>query len=476
MMFENRILKMNSWTELAELLSQLPVIDRVNDIKKQLDAIRPLPTEVEGRVMQKLRLEWNYHSNAIEGNKLTYGETYSFLMYGLTAKGKPFKDHLDIKGHNDAIRFLTSLVKDDSDLTEVDIRGLHKMILVESYQSPAQTPDGQATSKMIRVGEYKQQPNHVLTPTGEIHYFATPEETPIKIYELVQWYNTARQNKKIHPSVLAAFVHHRFVNIHPFDDGNGRLARILMNLILMKNGYPPAIVRLKERSDYYQALNQADRNEYVPLVEFLAEAVSDSMNLYLKATKGESIEDDADLDKEIALFKGSFEKTYKIKDKQAIIDTFQDVFLPIIKIAELKFRQFDDLFARKIIKYHCANMIIHYSVGDYTDKIIYDGDEMDLGYFSLNNLDKIAEKNFDKLGVSYNWFDFNKFINYFAFSTNITISYKRLEYQIEFDGEVFLSKSYDDNVTDFEKNEIANKWVRLTFEDLKKKIEEANKS
>ena len=131
---------MNSWTELAELLSQLPDIERVNLFKKELDSIRPLTPEVEGRVMQKLRLEWNYHSNAIEGNKLTYGETYSFLMYGLTAKGKPFKDHLDIKGHNEAIQFLTSLVKDDEDLTEVDIRNLHKMILVEPYSSPAPTP------------------------------------------------------------------------------------------------------------------------------------------------------------------------------------------------------------------------------------------------------------------------------------------------------------------------------------------------
>lgn len=467
---------MNSWTELAELLSQLPEIDRVNDIKKQLDAIRPLPKEVEGRVMQKLRLEWNYHSNAIEGNKLTFGETYSFLMYGLTAKGKPFKDHLDIKGHNDAIAFLTSLVKDDTDLTEVDIRGLHKMILVESYQSPAQTPDGQATSKMIRVGEYKQQPNHVLTPTGEIHYFATPEETPIKIYELVQWYNTARQNKNIHPSVLAAFVHHRFVNIHPFDDGNGRLARILMNLILMKNGYPPAIVRLKERSDYYQALNQADRNEYVPLVEFLAEAVSDSMNLYLKAAKGESIEDDADLDKEIALFKGSFEKTYRVKDKQAIIDTFQNVFLPIIKGAELRFNQFDDLFLKKTITYHYEEDAYFFE-GETKDGEIFTSEgHGTFQIFKLNELDEIAERQFDKIGVSYSWLDFNRSAKYFGFSTKLVVQFRWIDYQIEFEKQILLSKHYDENVTDFEKNEIANKWVRLAFEDLKKQIEEANKS
>lgn len=461
MMFENSILKMNSWTELAELLSQLPVIDRVNDIKKQLDAIRPLQKEVEGRVMQKLRLEWNYHSNAIEGNKLTYGETYSFLMYGLTAKGKPFKDHLDIKGHNDAIAFLTSLVKDDSDLTEVDIRGLHKMILVESYQSPAQTPDGQATSKMIRVGEYKQQPNHVLTPTGEIHYFATPEETPIKIYELVQWYNTARQNKKIHPSVLAAFVHHRFVNIHPFDDGNGRLARILMNLILMKNGYPPAIVRLKERSDYYQALNQADRNEYVPLVEFLGEAVSDSMNLYLKAAKGESIEDDADLDKEIALFKGSFERTYEIKDKNSVVKLFEDVLLPIAKIAEIKFSKFDDLFSKR----EDVSYLMHKS-WSYTKN------------FSENTLFDVYQDWVQYLSIRIEWNHFNRLLTNINFDTQLRCLLDIKSYCIEYSDQktVLLTKFYGEFVSDLEKEKVASDWLRLTFEDLKKKIEEANKS
>ena len=117
---------MNNWTYIAEQLSTLPILADVTDTKKRLDALRPLSDDVEGRVMQKLRLEWNYHSNAIEGNKLTFGETYSFLMYGLTAKGKPLKDHLDVRGHNEAIKFLESIVKEDADLTEVDIRNLPK--------------------------------------------------------------------------------------------------------------------------------------------------------------------------------------------------------------------------------------------------------------------------------------------------------------------------------------------------------------
>ncbi len=452
---------MNSWSELAELLSQLPIIAQVNATKRQLDGIRPLPQEVEGRVMQKLRLEWNYHSNAIEGNKLTFGETYSFLMYGLTAKGKPFKDHLDIKGHNEAIVFLTSLVKDDFDLTEVDIRNLHKMILVESYQSPAQTADGTPTTKTIRIGEYKQQPNHVKTPTGEIHYFATPEETPIKMHELVQWYNAARQNEKIHPSVLAAFVHHRFVNIHPFDDGNGRLARILMNLILMKNGYPPAIVKLKERTDYYQALNQADRNEYVPLVEFLAESLLDSMNLYLKAARGESIEDDADLDKEIALFKGSFEKSYKLKDANTVSNIFHDTLLVISKMAETRFIQFDALFHRRDIKYFYEE----------EDDYLSEGEKPRSGNMDLVDLNQAAEMGVKILGISHNWININN-SKPSMFNTKLILFFAQKSYEIVLNDKILLLKHYDEIVTDIEKNEVANKWVRLTFEDLKKKLVE----
>lgn len=93
-------------------LSQLDIIESVNVLKVEVDALRPLPTETEQRIMQKLRLDWNYHSNSIEGNQLNYGETVAFLMHGLTAKGKPLKDHLDIRGHDKAIKFLTSLVKD----------------------------------------------------------------------------------------------------------------------------------------------------------------------------------------------------------------------------------------------------------------------------------------------------------------------------------------------------------------------------
>ena len=114
-------------TNISEDITGL--LEKIDHLKAAADAMRPLNPEQEARVMQKFRLDWNYHSNAIEGNSLTYGETIAFLMEGLTAKGKPFKDHLDIKGHNEAINYLMELVRNRHQVTEKDIRDLHKIIL-----------------------------------------------------------------------------------------------------------------------------------------------------------------------------------------------------------------------------------------------------------------------------------------------------------------------------------------------------------
>ena len=264
-------------------ISQSSIYSKIDKYKKQIDAMRPLPVDVVGRIMQKFRLDWNYHSNSIEGNKLNYGETVAFLMHGLTAKGKPFKDHLDIRGHNAAIDYLMHIVNDGRGITELDIRELHKIILVQSYSVEALTSSGQATTKEIRLGEYKKLPNHVKTRTGEIHYYATPEETPSLMSDLISWLNIVRINSNIHPCVVSSLFHHRFVAIHPFDDGNGRMTRILMNLFLMQNSFPPVVIKQENRDAYYEALSQADAGDYEPFARHIADELVHSLEIYLKA-------------------------------------------------------------------------------------------------------------------------------------------------------------------------------------------------
>ena len=130
------------------------------------------------RLWRKLRLEWNYNSNHIEGNTLTYHETELLLIHGRTAGGHPMRDYEEMKAHDVAIDYTRSLASEEQVIGESDIRQLNKIILKEPFLKYAETPDGQPTQKRIVPDQYKTQPNHVRTATGELHRFAEPEETP----------------------------------------------------------------------------------------------------------------------------------------------------------------------------------------------------------------------------------------------------------------------------------------------------------
>ncbi len=272
------------------------ILQRVGNLRREIDAERPVEKDQLGKALQRLRLEWTYHSNAIEGNSLSYGETRALLLHGVTAQGKPLKDHLDIRGHREALDVLEHFVRDEEPLTLAAIRGLHKVLLGDEPQEiTAQTPDGQPTTRTMMPGTFKTMPNNVRTATGEPHYYASPEETPALMQELMEWYREERAEQgTVHPLVFAADFHHRFVAIHPFDDGNGRLGRLLMNLVLMQAGYVPAVVRRENRSAYYGTLAQADAGDLAPLVRFLGDELAVTMRLYLSALRGEPDPDEFD--------------------------------------------------------------------------------------------------------------------------------------------------------------------------------------
>ena len=272
------------------------------ELKNQLDTYRPLSAEIEQRIMQKFRLDWNYHSSHIEGNQLTYGETKALILFGQTAQAKPLKDHIEMTGHNEAVETIIDIIHKERPLTESFIRELHSLILKEPYEVDAITPDDKPTKRMIQVGQYKSAPNHVKTKTGEIFYFASPEETPAKMYDLLNWYNNQLSNNDIvNPILFSIEFHYRFIRIHPFDDGNGRLARLLMNFILMQFGYPPAIIKVEDKANYYNALEQADADNFDFFFNYITMRVIASLELMLKGAQGENIDEPDDLDKKIKL-------------------------------------------------------------------------------------------------------------------------------------------------------------------------------
>ncbi len=322
-------------------------LENAKQLKTELDSFRPLTGEIEARIMQKFRLDWNFHSNNIEGNSLTYGETKALILFGITAQGKPLKDHFEITGHNEAINWVVDLVKGETELTEVFIRQLHELLLKESHYKEAVTSEGKQTRRKIEVGKYKTQSNHVITNTGEPFFFATPEETPIKMQELIDWFRNERDKTGVNQIILASLFHYKFVKIHPFDDGNGRTARILMNFILMQFGFPPVIIRTEDKENYYRVLRLADADELEPFIEYIAENLVRSLEIMLKGAKGESIEEADDLDKELALLEQEIRsagtKVSTSRNKDSLLGIFESLIVPLtiefINVSE-KFNKF----------------------------------------------------------------------------------------------------------------------------------------
>lgn len=283
-------------------------------LKSELDELRPISSELELKIMQQFRLDWNFHSNHIEGNTLTFGETKALILFNITAQGKPLKDHLEITGHNQVLKTIEDLVKTDYPLTENFIRELHTILLKSSYEVDAITPDGQPSKKKIEIGRYKTTPNHVITKTGEIFRFASPEETPAKMHDLLDWYSKKLITPDLNPIFLAAEFHYSFIRIHPFDDGNGRIARILMNFILMKYGFPPVIIRTEDKINYFSALQQvdSDTSKIEIFIEYIAENLVKSLELMINGAKGNINEEQDTINKEILILE---EKLKALKSK-----------------------------------------------------------------------------------------------------------------------------------------------------------------
>ena len=318
-------------------------LDAVDRLKRELDALCPLPPDTVERVAQKLRIDANYHSNAIEGNSLTLGETRSLIFYDRTARGKPMRDHIDVRGHDDAVKAVEAAVREKQEVTQAFVRELHRILLREPYEVDAHTPDGARTKRTIRVGAYKTAPNNVKTLTGETYFFTPPERVQMEMTELLDWVRE-REKEGEHPVILAATFHYRFVRIHPFDDGNGRMARLLMNMILTRHGYAVAIVRQDDRERYIGELERINHaGQLAGFIEFIASCCEYTLNLHLRAARGESIEDAGDIDREIALFKTMVDGI--VEDNTFPIGIYaKDIIAPYYRYCESKVQSLFGVF------------------------------------------------------------------------------------------------------------------------------------
>ena len=332
---------------------ELEKIDaRIEELFNQWKNLQPLKPEDQERFDKKVRLDWNFHSNKIEGNTLTYNETKALLDEGKEEGIHPSRDYKEIKAHDLAINKVKELAKDkERKLNEVTIRDLNQIILKEPFWKDTVTPDGQKTKKKIIPGQYKTQPNHVITEEGKPYKFAEPHDVPIKMQDLMNWFHKEIEQPTLSIASFIAHLHHKFIVIHPFDDGNGRVTRLWMNYVLLKLGYPPLAIKSEDKRNYFAALQRADNADIDSLAIYLGKALISWLEIGIKAAKGEDISEMGDVDKEVDLF--IRERTGKVLNEPLskesainLIDSLDTLF----KTFKNRFKKFNQLFNHNTTK------------------------------------------------------------------------------------------------------------------------------
>jgi Fic family protein len=242
------------------------IISNIERNKAEFDRLRPLLPKGLSNLEHAYDLELTYTSNAIEGNTLSAAETMLVIEQGITIGGKPLKDHLEAIDHYDALHYVRALARQGTPLTETDVRTLHGLIVKRSNPDIA--------------GRYADQGRYVMTDTGR-HTFPSPAEVPSLMGDFAAW---LRETADTPATAFSA--HHRLVDIHPFNDGNGRTARLLMNLVLIRGGYPPVAVRPEDRLAYIRALQQAQAGQGPEAFNrLLYERLDATLGEYLSASR-----------------------------------------------------------------------------------------------------------------------------------------------------------------------------------------------
>ncbi|MEN9599871.1 MAG: hypothetical protein RL596_2190 [Bacteroidota bacterium] len=250
-----------------------PFIQRIEGKKASLDRMRPLPASILARIEETIAVEWTFNSNAIEGNTITHNETKLVLELGITVGGKSLREHLEVYNHQKAIQYLYTLVHNNHPLRAIDILKLHEIVMRSIDDDFA----GRVRNAGVRI-------------TGANFTPPAAHKASDLLDELVVI--TENQFLLNQPLLFAAWFHHRFVWVHPFFDGNGRTVRLLMNLLLMRAGYPPAIILKNDRKKYYDALNAANNGKYNKLYLLVLQAVERSLNIYLQGAPGYALEEE----------------------------------------------------------------------------------------------------------------------------------------------------------------------------------------
>lgn len=308
-------------------------------------SLLPMAEKDQARLWQKFRLDWNYNSNRIEGNTLTYGETEALLILGTEPK-RLARDIREMKAHDLAVEYLLGLTKIRRYITEANIRELNQITLKQNYWIETETAEGNISRKEIVPGTYKKTPNYVRLRGGGVHKFADPQDVSTRMEDTVKSMRAYIKKPDKPLAQYLAALHHDFINTHPFDDGNGRVCRMLLNYVCLKLGWPPVIIKDKNKNDYLVALEQSDTGDLSALEKMMHDELEWSLRKAIAAAKGEDIEDADDVDKEIQSFvkenSQPFGMSVKTEDNVKRVHLLYTI--PIMEKLESRIAQFETLF------------------------------------------------------------------------------------------------------------------------------------
>jgi Fic family protein len=444
-------------------------IARLDELKAQWVAAQPLKAEDEERLWKKFRLEWNYNSNHIEGNTLTYGETELLLIFEQTQGNHTLREYDEMKAHDLAVKHIIKLAEDRGTIHETDIRNLNQLILKEPYWKDGLTASGQVTQTQVIPGTYKRLPNNVRTSIGEVVPFASPTDTPAKMEELATWLRGELDAPTMHPIQFAAQLHHTFLLIHPFDDGNGRVARLLANFVLLREGFTPLIIKSDDKSNYIAALRNADVGSPAQIIDYFAKEVIWSIDLAIKASRGENIEDVDDLEKEMVLFVRNqqvVKENLKLSE-ETLAKVFEESWSNLFARFEEKMHRLSPLFSEVHIV-TAPNGAFRGSVPQKFKQTIHT--QFERAAKSEAGLQAALSRNktYFEFTVLLRGFK-GKDCNLFDVGNGIRLAFREFDYDITSGERKLTTRLYGDKLPDDEIERITNEVVAVVFAEVKNK-------
>lgn len=432
-------------------------LKQIGELKSRIDSLGKLDANTLRRINNKFRLEWNYHSNSIEGNTLTKEETESVMLNNITVEGKPLKDVLEIQGHDSVIKQIQNMVGGDIKITENRIKEIHVGIMNE-----------EDAEKKKQIGKWKTNKNYLYNYRDERMDFTAPENVAQEMNALINWLNNELHlydtgNSKHSIIEIAAELHLRFVTIHPFYDGNGRTSRIIMNLVLIRYGYPPIIIKVSEKTQYGQYLAHAQEYEKnpVPFYEMMATMLIRSMELYITGAEGGEISDADDLDKELQ----QIELKLRNSDSKVAKRTSELTF----EVYNVSIKPLSDALYEKLIKFN--TFFAEFSITVFKEGSGNNGNK-ELMDEKLKEIFKGEHTR--EVSINYQWAGFNRAgANTFWLSSVLRVRLGDFDYLInEIQHPNFkpgLKKLYTQQLTQKEINSIVDDITARTLAELKER-------